>query len=45
VLALLDIQFRQMWLLFLIFSAFTWLAGASAAILLSVRRAREWRLA
>ncbi|MGH9698944.1 MAG: anti-sigma factor family protein [Candidatus Acidiferrales bacterium] len=45
VLALLDIHFRQMWLLFLIFSALTWLAGATAAILLSVRRAREWRLA
>lgn len=45
VLALFDIHFRQMWLLFVIFSAFTWLAGGSAAILLSVRRAREWRLA
>lgn len=45
VLALFDIHFRQMWLLFLIFSALTWLAGGSAAILLSIRRAREWRLA
>ena len=45
VLALLDIHFRQMWLLFLIFSALTWMAGATAAILLSFRRAREWRLA
>jgi hypothetical protein len=34
-----------MWLLFAIFSALTWLAGGSAAILLSVRRQRERRLA
>ncbi|MFY9751077.1 MAG: hypothetical protein WBS18_12505 [Candidatus Acidiferrales bacterium] len=44
-LALLDVRFHQMWLLFAIFSALTWLAGGSAAILLSVRRQRERRLA
>jgi anti-sigma factor RsiW len=44
-LSLLDIQFRQVWLLFAVFSALTWLAGGSAAVLLSVRRQHERRLA
>jgi anti-sigma factor RsiW len=44
-LSLLDVQFRQVWLLFSIFSALTWLAGGSAAVLLSVRRQHERRLA
>ena len=44
-LSLLDIQFRQVWLLFAVFSAITWLAGGSAAVLLSVRRQHERRLA
>jgi anti-sigma factor RsiW len=43
--SLLEIQFRQMWLLFALFSALTWLAGGTAAVLLSVRRQRERRLA
>jgi anti-sigma factor RsiW len=44
-LSLLDVQFREVWLLFAIFSALTWLAGGSAAVLLSVRRQQERRLA
>jgi anti-sigma factor RsiW len=44
-LSLLDIHFRQLWLLFLVFSAATWLAGGSAAVLLSLRRQQERRLA
>ncbi len=44
-LSLFDIQFHQTWLLFAMFSAVTWLAGASAAVLLSARRQRERRLA
>jgi hypothetical protein len=42
---MLDIHFRQLWLLFLVFSAATWLAGGSAAVLLSIRRQQERRLA
>ena len=45
VLSLLDLQFREMWVLFAIFTAVTWLAGGSAAVLLSVRRRQERRLA
>jgi anti-sigma factor RsiW len=44
-LSLLDIHFRQLWLLFVIFSALTWLAGGSAAVLLSLRRQQERRFA
>jgi anti-sigma factor RsiW len=44
-LSLLDIHFRQIWLLFAVFSALTWLAGGSAAVLLSLRRPHERRLA
>ena len=44
-ISVLDIRFRQLWLLFAIFSALTWLAGGSAAVLLSVRRRQERRLA
>jgi anti-sigma factor RsiW len=44
-LSLLDIRFRQVWLLFAVFSALTWLAGGSAAVLLSVRRQHDRRLA
>ena len=44
-LSLLDIHFRQVWLLFAVFSALTWLAGGSAAVLLSLRRQHERRLA
>jgi anti-sigma factor RsiW len=43
--SLLDIQFRQVWLLFAVFSALAWLASGSAAVLLSVRRQHERRLA
>ena len=43
--SLFDIRFRQLWLVFAIFSALTWLAGCSAAALLSVRRRHERRLA
>jgi len=45
VLSLLDLQFREMWILFAAFTAFTWLAGGSAAVLLSARRRQERRLA
>lgn len=44
-LSLLDIRFHQTWLIFAIFSAVTWLAGGSAAVLLSARRQQERRLA
>ena len=44
-LSLLDVRFRQLWILFTIFSALTWLAGGSAAVLLSARRRHERRLA
>jgi anti-sigma factor RsiW len=44
-LSLLDVSFRQTWLLFVVFSVGTWLAGASAAVLLSLRRQHERRLA
>ena len=44
-LSLLDLQFREMWMLFAIFTALTWLAGGSAAVLLSARRQQERRLA
>lgn len=44
-LSLLDIRFHQSWLIFAIFSALTWLAGGSAAVLLSARRQQERRLA
>jgi len=43
-LSLLDIRFRQMWQFFAIFSALTWLASGSAALLLSLRRQHERRL-
>jgi hypothetical protein len=39
------VNFRQTWLLFVIFSVGTWLAGGSAAVLLSLRRQQERRLA
>jgi len=45
VLSLLDLQFREMWILFAVFTAFTWLAGGSAAVLLSARHRQERRLA
>ena len=44
-LSLMDLQFREMWILFAIFTALTWLAGGSAAVLLSVRRRHERSLA
>ncbi len=44
-LSVLDVQFRRIWLLFAIFSALTWLAGGSAAVLLSLRRQYDRRLA
>jgi anti-sigma factor RsiW len=44
-LSLVDVQFRQTWMLFVIFTALTWLAGGSAAVLLSARRRHERRLA
>jgi len=42
-LSLFDIRFRQMWLVFSSFSALTWLAGGSAALLLSLHRQHERR--
>jgi hypothetical protein len=39
------VNFRQTWLLFMVFSVGTWLAGGSAAVLLSLRRRHERRLA
>ncbi len=44
-LSLLDIRFRETWILFVVFSALTWLAGGSAAALLSIHRRHERRLA
>jgi anti-sigma factor RsiW len=44
-LSLVDVNFRQTWLLFVIFSVGTWLAGGSAAVLLSLRRQQKRRLA
>lgn len=44
-LSLLDLQFREMWVVFAVFTALTWLAGGSAAVLLSARRQQERRLA
>ncbi len=44
-LSVLDVQFRQVWILFAVFSALTWLAGGSAAVLLSLRRQHDRRLA
>ena len=44
-LSLVDVNFRQTWLLFIVFSVGTWLAGGSAAVLLSLRRQQERRLA
>jgi anti-sigma factor RsiW len=43
--SLLDIRFRETWILFVIFSALTWLAGGSAAALLSIHRRHERGLA
>lgn len=44
-LSLLDIQFRQTWILFGIFTGCAWLAGGCAAVMLSVRRQQERRFA
>jgi len=44
-ISVFDIRFRQLWLLFATFSALTWLAGGSAAALLSVRHRQQRRLA
>jgi anti-sigma factor RsiW len=44
-LSLVDVNFRQTWLLFVFFSLGTWLAGGSAAVLLSLYRRHERRLA
>jgi anti-sigma factor RsiW len=44
-LSLLDIQFRQMWILFGVFTALAWLAGGCAAVMLSARRQQERRFA
>jgi len=44
-LSFFDIRFHQIWLVFAIFSAFTWLTGGSAALLLSLRRQDERRSA
>jgi anti-sigma factor RsiW len=43
--SLLDIQFRQTWILFGIFTAVAWLAGGCAAVMLSARRQQERRFA
>jgi len=43
-LSIFDIRFRQMWLLFAIFSGLAWLTGGSAALLVSMRRQHERRL-
>jgi len=45
VLSLLDIRFHQAWLVFASVSGLTWLAGGSAAVLLSARRQQERRFA
>jgi anti-sigma factor RsiW len=44
-LSLFDVRFHQMWLLFVVFSALAWIGGGSAAVLLSLRRHLERRLA
>jgi anti-sigma factor RsiW len=44
-LSLFGIRYRQIWVVFAIFSALTWLGGGSAALLLSLRRQHERRLA
>jgi anti-sigma factor RsiW len=43
-LSMFDIRFRQMWLVFAIFSGITWLGGSSAALLVSLHRHHERRL-
>ena len=44
-MSLLGSGFTEGWKNFAVFTAFCWLAGATAAILLAVRRSRERRLA
>ncbi|HVA17064.1 MAG TPA: zf-HC2 domain-containing protein [Candidatus Dormibacteraeota bacterium] len=44
-LSLLGLGFEQGWKNFAVFTAFCWIAGAAAAILLAMRRDRERRLA
>ncbi|MHB8524877.1 MAG: anti-sigma factor family protein [Candidatus Acidiferrales bacterium] len=44
-LSLLGLGFEQGWKNFAVFTAFCWMAGAAAAILLAMRRDRERRLA
>ena len=44
-LSLLGLGFEQGWKNFVVFTAFCWIAGAAAAILLAMRRDRERRLA
>ena len=44
-LSLFDIRFHEAWLLFGVVSGLTWLAGGSAALLLSARRQQERRFA
>lgn len=43
--SLLGFSFEQGWENFVIFTAFCWLAGAAAAILLAMRRSRQRRFA
>ncbi len=44
-LSLLGLGFEQGWKNFAVFTAFCWIAGAAAAILLAMRRDRERRIA
>jgi anti-sigma factor RsiW len=44
-LSMLDVRFAQAWLSFGIFTGLVWLAGAAAAILLSLHQRRERRMA
>jgi anti-sigma factor RsiW len=44
-LSLLDPRLNQAWLSFVLLTSFVWLAGGSAAVLLSLRQRRERRLA
>ena len=44
-LSLLDIRFRELWVLFAVFSALSWLAAGTAVVLLSARRQHERGLA
>lgn len=44
-LSLLGVGFEQGWKNFAVFTAFCWIAGAAAAILLAMRRDRERRIA